>query len=119
MAGERALIVDDEADIRTVVALILKSQGIRPEKAGDIQEAKKLLIENSYDYFFLDINLPDGEGFDLIPHIRSAADNPTIAIISAYDGEYELEKADALNIPYFVNKPFSKGDIIEIIQRAK
>jgi DNA-binding response OmpR family regulator len=112
----KALIVDDEEDIGLMVSLILKKEGIYPTYINRVAPAKALINEKLFDFYFLDLNLPDGTGFDLIPSIREKNKDSKIIIISAYDGHLETTKAEGFEVTFFVKKPFTKKDILEAIQ---
>jgi len=106
MAENRsALIVDDERDIRELLTLTLGRMGLRIDTASNLGEARELLGRNAYDLCLTDMNLPDGNGIDLVGDI--ARDHPQlpVAMITAF-GNVELAvealKAGAFD---FVSKP--------------
>ncbi len=111
-----ALIVDDEEDIGLMVSVFLKKEGITAKYLNRVEPAKSVILEEDFDYYFLDLNLPDGTGFELIPLIRSKNVNAKIIIISAYDSHLETSKADEFQVSAFVTKPFTKKDILNAIQ---
>ena len=85
-----ALIVDDEGDIGMMMKLFLKKENINSEHVLSITEARLKIENGNYDLFFLDLNLPDGTGFDIVDDIRKNMSQPFITIISAYDGVNEV-----------------------------
>lgn len=111
-----ALIVDDENDIGLIVSRILKKRGLTVKYLDRITKAREDISGNKYDLFLLDLNLPDGTGFDLIPLIRQQNEEAKILIISAYDGINEMKKAKEMNISAFIKKPFSKNDILNALR---
>lgn len=113
-----ALIVDDEVDIGLMVSLFLKKAQVETNYCETIGAARLEIAEKSFDVFFLDLNLPDGTGFDLVPQIRAKNPDAKIIIISAYDGLVEQKRADEFNVNAFIRKPFSKLDILQSIQLA-
>ena len=117
MSLKNALVVDDEEDICLLVSLALKNQGVKSTTANSITHGIKLIneIEGKLEFAFLDLNLPDGVGFELIPHLRNNHPDCIISIISAYDGVQERRNIEQLNIDHFIKKPFSKNQIIDII----
>ena len=81
------LIVDDEEDICLMVSSILRKSGYSVSYCTSITEGKEKVLAQTFQAFFLDLNLPDGSGFDLIPLIKKNNDlSAKIIIISAYDG---------------------------------
>lgn len=113
----RALIVDDEHDIGLMVSHFLKKEGVEAEYVSRIELAKDLLevASENFDVYFLDLNLPDGTGFDLVPLIKTTSQNARIIIISAYDGVLETNKAELLEVDAFLRKPFTKKEIINAL----
>jgi DNA-binding response OmpR family regulator len=110
-----ALIVDDEEDIGLMIKLMLKKKGIVADYVSRIENAHKRIASNQYDFFVLDLNLPDGRGFDLIPAIRLQSENPKIIIISAYDGWAEKSKSMEYGVASFIKKPFKKQDLYKAV----
>ncbi len=111
-----ALIVDDEEDIGLMVSVFLKKAGLKSTYLSRVTPARDLIMEKKFDYYFLDLNLPDGTGFDLIPGIRDNNDNARIIIISAYDSHLETTRADEFEVDAFVKKPFSKTDLLATLE---
>ena len=110
-----ALIVDDEEDIGLMIKLMLKKKAIDADYVSRIENAHKRIANNQYDLFVLDLNLPDGSGFDLIPAIRLQSENPKIIIISAYDGSAEKSKSIEYGVASFIKKPFKKQDLYKAV----
>jgi DNA-binding response OmpR family regulator len=70
MAGERILVVDDEADIVELLRDVLVTEGYVVDAAPDAGAALQLIRENIYDAALLDFNLPDMDGVMLHHQIR-------------------------------------------------
>ncbi|MGN9907200.1 response regulator transcription factor [Phytohabitans sp. LJ34] len=66
----RLLVVEDEEDLAEAVRLGLVRAGYAVDVAGDAAQAYDRLAVNAYDLMLLDINLPDGDGFDVCHAIR-------------------------------------------------
>lgn len=111
----RALIVDDEETIGLMTKNLLSRRGIPADKATSLKQASQRMDVNKYDLYFLDLHLPDGSGFDLVPQIKQKNKTAKVVIISAYDGSEETKKADELGVDAFISKPFSGKDIHEVV----
>ncbi|MCV9385442.1 response regulator [Reichenbachiella ulvae] len=111
----RALIVDDEEDIGLMVSRFLEKEGLEVDYADRVVKARDLIQSSEYEIFFLDLNLPDGTGFDLMADIRDHSADARVVIISAYDGVFENRKAKELSINHFIKKPFTKKQVLEVI----
>ena len=111
----RALIVDDEEIIGLMTKNLLSRKGIPTDEATSLKQASQRINVNNYDLYFLDLNLPDGSGFDLVPQIKQKDHTAKVVIISAYDGSEETKRADELGVDAFISKPFTGKDIHEVV----
>ncbi|MEO8365365.1 MAG: sigma-54 dependent transcriptional regulator [Pseudoxanthomonas sp.] len=113
-----ALIVDDERDIRELLTLTLGRMGLRIDTAANLGEARELLARNRYDLCFTDMNLPDGNGIQLVGDISSKYPETPVAMITAF-GNVELAvealKAGAFD---FVSKPVDISVLRGLVKHA-
>lgn len=112
------LIVDDEKDICSLLSAILNNMGLHVKTAFSLKEGSQTLKEK-VDIAFLDIKLPDGEGFEIIEDLRELNDDVRIILISAFSGDDIYKKIDEYNVDYFIHKPFSKNDIKEVLIKSR
>jgi DNA-binding response OmpR family regulator len=112
----KILIVDDEVEICFLLASILKKQGFDTSYAHSLKEGAGKIEADRYTTVFLDLNLPDGVGFNIIPQIKQANGDTKVIIISAYDGLTERRNAQEMGADYFISKPFNKQKIAEALQ---
>lgn len=98
-----------------MVSKFLQKEGYQTTYFGRMVPAREDFSKKKYDFYFLDLNLPDGTGFDLVPIIKEHATDAKIIIISAHDGVEELSRAEALGVDDFINKPFSKQAILNTL----
>ena len=75
----RALIVDDDASFRLGLAAVLRLEGFVTASASTCREALLELAKDGVDVLFVDVNLPDGKGLDLLPR----PDPPTVIVVTA------------------------------------
>lgn len=106
---KRALVVDDELDICRLLTLHLRALGLQTEYVVTISEAKDKLLPEQYDIIFVDLNLPDGSGFEILEALREINSASRVVVISAYDTE--RKKVMELGADGFIAKPFSKRTI--------
>jgi len=101
----KALIVDDEPDLCELAEITLNRMGLNTRSANDVETALSLLESEPFDLCITDMNLPDGNGIELVKHIQKNYPNIPVAVITAY-GNMELAvkalKAGAFD---FVSKP--------------
>jgi len=110
-----ALVIDDETDIGLLVCRFLKREEIGCHQATTIAEATAQLNNSAFDIFFLDINLPDGNGLNLLPLIKRSCPHCKVFVISAYQHDDEKKKAFELGADQFMSKPFSKKQILSLL----
>ena len=113
---KKALIVDDETDIRFLLSSILKQVNIQPVQASSITEAEKILQSpNAFYYVFLDNYLPDGLGINQVKKWKERYPNIHLIMITAHDSYEERNKAKRDGAEHFISKPFSKEVILNTI----
>jgi len=83
----RALVVDDDPSFRLGLAAVLRLEGFVTATAATCREALDELARGSVDVLFVDVNLPDGSGFDLLPR-------PDAASVIVVTAEPSLSVAD-------------------------
>lgn len=113
----RALVVDDEPAILRLLKPVLEANNYHFIGAGTIADAIKCIATHSPDIVVLDLGLPDGDGKDVIRHVRPWSDVPII-ILSAREREAEKIEALDLGADDFVNKPFGVGELLARIRTA-
>lgn len=111
------LVVDDEADVRELLAEILEESGYRVAQAGDGKEAFTRLLEGPVDLLITDLIMPEREGLETIARIR--AERPEMKII-AMSGSFEpsyLRAAKLLGADRTLQKPFSFDDVLCTVEQ--
>ena len=102
------LLVDDEEDLCTLMQMSLSRMGIKTHIAYRLEQAKKLLSDNSYDACLTDLNLPDGKGLQSAEWISQHLPALPVAVLTAY-GNMEIGiaalEAGAFD---FVSKPINQ-----------
>jgi DNA-binding response OmpR family regulator len=78
----RVLHVEDDADLRRTVAELIRDVA-RVDPAATIAAARTALARRRYDIVLLDLGLPDGSGWDLLPVIQALEPSPAVIIFSA------------------------------------
>ncbi len=84
MTNKRALIVDDEPDIRELLEITLGRMNVDTKAAEDLGTARRLLEEHEFELCLTDMNLPDGNGLDLVTHIAEHNPELPVAVITAF-----------------------------------
>lgn len=100
------LIIEDDIALSNGIKFALKGEDISFSQAYDLTSAKSLMEKEHYHLLLLDINLPDGNGFDYLNELRKSSDIPVI-ILTANDMEVDIVTGLELGANDYVTKPFS------------
>jgi len=101
----KALIVDDEPDLCQLAEITLNRMGLNTESANTLADAKQLLKNADFDLCLTDMNLPDGNGIELVSHIQKSYPDLPVAVITAYGNMESAVKALKAGAFDFVSKP--------------
>lgn len=107
------LIVEDDKNLNKGLMLALKDN-YRTFTADSIQGALEHVSKS--DLIILDMNLPDGDGLDLIEQVRKHNDLPII-VLSARNMEMDIVTAIQMGADDYITKPFSLGILLAKIER--
>jgi len=114
----RALIVDDEPDIRELLEITLARMDIDCRSAADLRQARDWLKREAFDLCLTDMRLPDGNGIDLVRHIQATCPELPVAVITAHgnmESAIEALKAGAFD---FVSKPVDLQMLRDLVSTA-
>lgn len=102
----RILIVEDDAGLNRGIALALNEEKLTFYPAYSLTEARKIWHQENPDMVLLDINLPDGSGYDFLRDIRKTSEIPVL-MITANDLETDEVTGFSLGADDYITKPFS------------
>ena len=116
LAGLRVLLVDDEADARTLVADILRGAGARVDCAASASEAMEMFAASAPDALLSDIGMPGENGYDLIRRVRarsieSGGGVPAIAL-TAFARPEDRSRALAAGYQLHLTKPVEQHELL-------
>ncbi|MEZ5941309.1 MAG: sigma-54 dependent transcriptional regulator [Planctomycetaceae bacterium] len=114
----RVLIVEDEEIIRNTLAEFLTEEGFDVARAGSVEEALTLCREQDYQVAICDIQLPDGDGIQLMKRLHKLNPSLFVLIITAYatvESAVDAFKAGAFE---YLTKPVIFDDLSHKLQRV-
>ncbi len=117
-ARQKALIIDDEPDIRELLEITLGRMKLDTRSARNLKEARECLARERYDLCLTDMRLPDGCGLELVQFIQQHYPQLPVAMITAYgslDTAIGALKAGAFD---FLTKPVDLGRLRELVNTA-
>jgi two-component system response regulator PilR (NtrC family) len=111
----RALIVDDEPDIRDLLGITLGRMQIQVSTAADYASAVKHLGSERFDLVLTDMRLPDGDGLDLVEWIQTHRPGVPVAVITAHGNVEAAVRALKLGAFDFISKPLDLAALRKLI----
>ena len=116
--GLRALVVDDEEVVRSVVLEVLEGMGFLANPAESLTAGRERLAGERYDLLIIDKNLPDGSGLSLAREVAEGSLDAQVVIISGYATLSSAVEALQAGVADFVVKPFDLADFRARLQRT-
>ena len=102
----KILVVEDDLPLSTGLCFELDTSGYLTVAAYNCQKALKLIKIDHFDLAILDINLPDGDGFDLCREIKMNQPELPVLFLTAKDLEQDVLKGFDLGADDYITKPF-------------
>ncbi|MBL8208214.1 MAG: response regulator, partial [Blastocatellia bacterium] len=121
LAGVRVLVVDDDADSLEIVSTILQNCNSEVQIAANAQEALNVLNQWEPDILISDIQMPGGDGYELIQQIRRQ--KPTLrgriaaVALTAYSRAEDRLKALASGFHTHLSKPIDPKELVAVVTR--
>jgi two-component system response regulator PilR (NtrC family) len=117
-AKSQVLVVDDEADIRELLAMTLARMGVESHGAGTCEEALALLRANSYNLCLTDMRLPDGDGLSVLEYVAKNHPHIPVAVITAHGSTENAVAALKAGAFDYLAKPVSLEQLRALIRSA-
>lgn len=112
-AMSKILLVEDDLPLSTGLCFELDTSGYLTVAAYHCQKALKLVKTDHFDLAILDVNLPDGDGFELCREIKKEQPRLPVIFLTAKDLEQDVLKGFDLGADDYITKPFH----IQILKR--
>jgi two-component system, NtrC family, response regulator len=118
MLTGKILIIDDEEKLRTLLQRIISLEGFSVLTAATLKAASKLLEKEEVDVVLCDVKLPDGNGVDFIPLLKSKFPDIEIIMLTAYGNIPDGVKSIQAGAFDYITKGDDNKKIIPLINRA-
>ena len=113
MAGEHLLIVDDEDNLRSMLAAALRHNGFMVSAACNGREALKAMGGPPRpDLVVLDVMMPDLDGFEVCRRMRADGDGTPVLFLTARDSTSDKVRGLTLGGDDYLQKPFSLEELV-------
>lgn len=116
-APRRVLVMEDEADLRSLYARVLRAAGYEVHSAATIQETRDLLAEHRFDLLLCDVHMGDERATDLLRDWAAtlALGGAQVVMVS---GQSRYRDACAeMGADFFLEKPVSIGTLVALVNR--
>jgi len=115
----RVLVIDDDEDIRRLLADILTSAGHLVSDASSGTEAVKIFQKDNFDLVLTDLEMPEMSGWEIARSIKKLAPNIMIAMITGWGETIDSAQLQESGIDKIVNKPFRIDQILCLAGEAQ
>jgi len=117
------LIVEDEAEIRDLISLLLLRQGFRVQQCASALEASDVLKKQNYDLIVLDWMLPQVSGLEFLKVLQKKEDRPPVLMVTAKAEPSDIVLGLESGADDYITKPFEPSVFIArikaLLRRAK
>jgi DNA-binding NtrC family response regulator len=119
MRLSRILVVDDESTLRTALFRMLDRKGLSVITASSSDEAKMLMQgDQSLDLALVDLNLPDGDGIELMTTIKTTHPDCQVIILTGNGTIENAVRATQRGAFHFITKPFNMEELMSLVDKA-
>ena len=110
------LVVDDDREIRSLLARYLEGQGFRVSIAADRRECEARLRDSNPDLLVLDVMLPDGSGLDICRNLQDQRPRIPIILLTALKEDVDRIIGLELGADDYLGKPFNPRELVARIK---
>ena len=119
MSDPRALVVDDDEPIRTLLARIVEHEGFKVQTAKDGREAIDRIDADGYDVILLDLMMPRVDGYEVLDHLRDThPDLVPCTIVATAVPERDLRRQSISGVFKVHSKPFDIARLVADIHQC-
>lgn len=118
MAKPSVLVVDDEPDLCELLSITLQRMDLNPRTTGTISSAQRMLKTEQYDLCLTDMQLPDGDGLELVQWMQQYSPTVPVAVITAHGNMETAVRALKLGAFDFVSKPLDLAGLRKLVATA-
>src|SRR6202790_4123988 len=118
MPKPAVLVVDDEPDLCELLSITLQRMDLDPRTAHSVADAQRMLKTEHLDLCLTDMQLPDGDGLDLVKWIQQYSPSVPVAVITAHGSMETAVRALKLGAFDFVSKPLELAGLRKLVAAA-
>jgi len=114
----RVLVVDDQRNMRTTLAMMLRSAGYEVDEASDGVQGAETGAKGAYDLVLTDLRMGSQDGIGVLRAVKDAEANTEVIVMTAYGTIESAVEAMRLGAFDYIQKPFTEEELLVKVQRA-
>ena len=114
----RILVVDDEPSMREMLAIMLFKEGYEVLVAESRAASAKVFAQGTVDMVITDVKLPDGDGIEILRHVKSASPQTVVIVMTAFGSTETAIAALKLGAHDYLVKPFDVEELKIVVRGA-
>jgi two-component system NtrC family response regulator len=116
--NHRVLIIDDERPVLMTLEALLTRHGYQVDTAPTASQGLKLLTSSSPSLVLLDLQLPDGHGFEMLERIKTELPKAQVIILTAHDSLHNAIESIKRGAYHFISKPYAPEELLSLVENA-
>jgi two-component system response regulator AtoC len=112
---KRILIIEDDAEMRSLLKDFFEDEGIETASVGDGSDAFRELVKEPFDCIITDIRMPGLTGLDILPGIKKLQPEATVIVITAFGSEEVYRRSLERGATAYLEKPIHFSQLKELI----
>lgn len=117
-SGEKVLVVDDQRNMRTTLAMMLRGAGYEVDEAGDGAQGREKGATGAYDLVITDLRMGEYDGIEVLRSIKEAQPMTEVIVMTAYGTIESAVEAMRLGAFDYIQKPFSEQELLVKVTKA-
>jgi two-component system response regulator PilR (NtrC family) len=114
----KILVIDDEASMRELLGIMLRKESYAVETADSRRQAAAILSRGPVDMVITDVKLPDGDGIEILRHLKAASPETVVVVMTAYGSTEAAVAALKLGAQDYLIKPFDVEELKIVVRNA-
>src|ERR1700760_2020074 len=114
----KILVVDDQRNMRTTLAMMLRGAGYDVDEAGDGKEGADLGAKGAYDVVLTDLRMGGSDGISVLRAVKETHAMTEVIVMTAYGTIESAVEAMRLGAFDYIQKPFTEQELLMKVERA-